>query len=452
MFFIPQQQNETIMKRRQQNTQYQVYASHIKFLDLSGDDVWFVVISPDNSTVVTSQTGSISAWRLSNGQRVFSVEEQRVTAAPICVLEKDNTVLLATIIKHNVKLYNLQTGHLFQELHDEKLQKHSAMSSPLFVCPLEDHSVLYAGRDNLSSASPLRGWIRAAHLDTGEVVEKLQVNPNNVVHFIGVTEPDMLLLVLSEGAPDLRKGSAVQTKFFKLELWDITQKILFRKLADFPDKVRCYALSSDKCKALTLGNSRFLSNANIFRAEVKVFDLKSGDIIECMLTYPSTIHLMEFIDSNHVITASRDKIVRLWDLERNVTLPSEESEEEAELEIVDLHGCHAICWEKNGIRLVDLQAGRFIQFVNGLQPQMAFVNDSEVILASSGKLHLFDMNQRQRIRQFDGDVYQAGLTNSCFVYKQAQVIAVSCDQRSLCVFDISSGRRIAQLQCEHVRR
>ena len=83
---------------------------------------------------------------------------------------------------------------------------------------------------------------------------------------------------------------------------------------------------------------------------------------------------------------------------------------------------------------------------------MAFVNDSKVILASSGKLHLFDMNQRQRILQFDGDVYQAGLTNSIFVYNQVQLIAVSCDQRSLCAFDISSGRRIAQLQCEHVRR
>lgn len=128
------------------------------------------------------------------------------------------------------------------------------------------------------------------------------------------------------------------------------------------------------------------------------------------------------------------------------------SEEEAELEIVDLNGCHAICWEKNGIRLVNLQAGRVIQFRNGLQPQIAFVNDSEVILASSGKLHRFDINQRQRILQFDGDVYHAGLTNSIFVYKQIQLIALSCDQRSLCVFDISSGRRIAQLQCEQVRR
>ena len=443
------------MKQRQQNTLINVLLGiHViyQIFRLLGDDVWFVVMSPDNSIVVTSQIGSISVWRLSNGKRLFSVEEHGVTPAPICVLEKENIVLLATIIKQNIKLYNLQTGHLFRELHDEKLQKCIATSSTLFLCSLGNHSVLYAGRDSLSSTSPLRGWIRAAHLDTGEVVERLQVNANNTVHFIGVTELDKLLLVLSEGVQDRRKGSAVQTKFFKLELWDITQRILFRKLAGFPDKVRCYALSSDKCKASTLGNSRFLANANVFRAEVKIFDLKSGDVIQRMLTYPSTIHLMEFIDSNHVITASRDKIVRLWDLERNVTASSEEGEEEAELEIVDLNGCHAICWEKNGIRLIDLQAGRFIQFRNGLQPQMAFVNNSEVLLASSGRLHLFDMNQRQRIRQFDGDVYQAGLTNSIFVYKQTQLIAVSSDQRSLCVFDISSGRRIGKMQCEHVRR
>lgn len=410
-----------------------------------------MVISPDNKTVVTSQTGSISAWRLSNGQRFFSVDKHRVTA-PICVFEKGNTGLLATVINQNVKIYNLQTGQLMREIYDSKLQKHNAMSSPLFVCPLEDHSVLYAGTDNLSPASSSRGWIRAANLDTGEVVEKFQVSPNNAVHFIGVTEPDTLLLVLSEGAPNRRKGSAVQMKFFTVELWDITRKVLIRNLADVSDKVRCYALSSNKSKALTLGNSRFLSNANVFRAEVKVFDLKSGDVIERILTYPSTIHLMEFIDYNHVITASRDKIVRLWDLERNTTSASEESEEEAEVEIFDLHGYHAICWEENGVRLVDLQAGHFIQFVNGKQPQIVFVNDNEVIIASSGKLHLFDVNKRQRIRQLEGDVYQAALTSSYFVYKQAQVIAMSCDQTSLYVLDISSGRRIAQLPCERIRR
>ena len=410
-----------------------------------------MVISPDNSTVVTSKFGSLSAWRLSTGQRVFSVEEHR-TVAPICVLKKDNTILLATIINQHIKLYNLQTGNLIKEIYDSRLQKESAMSSPLFLSSLDDHSVLYAGRDNLSTAASSRSWIRAAHLDTGEVEEKMQVHPGHTVHFIGVTGSDMLLLVMSEGAPNLRKGSAVQTKFFTLELWDVPKKSLLRKLADLSDKVRCYALSSNKSKALILGNSRFLANANVFRAEVKMFDLESGEIIERMLTYPSTIHLMEFVDFNHVITASRDKIVRLWDLERIVSSPSEETDEDAEVEVVDVFGYHAICWEKNGVRLVDLQQGLFTQFVNGIQPQLIFVKDSEVILVSSGKMHLFDLSRGQFIRRFDGDTCQGGLSNNCFVYKQVQVIAISEDQRSLCVFDISNGRRIAQLQGEHIRR
>lgn len=83
---------------------------------------------------------------------------------------------------------------------------------------------------------------------------------------------------------------------------------------------------------------------------------------------------------------------------------------------------------------------------------MVCVSDSEVILVSSGKIYLFDMNERQFIHQFDGDTCQGGLPNSCFVYKQAQVIAISGDQRSLGVFDISDGKRIDQLECEHIRR
>ena len=325
------------------------------------------------------------------------------------------------------------------------------MLSPLCLCSLEDHSVLYAGRDNLSPASA-RGWIRAAQLDTDEIVEMVQISSNHTVHFIGVTENGMMLLALSEGAPDLRKGSAVQTTFFTLELWDIKKKILARKLADPSDKVRCYALSTNKAKALTLGNSRFMASANVFRAEIKVFDLFSGEITERMLTYPSTINLMEFIDSNHVITASRDKIVRLWDLERHIPSSSEDIDEEVELEIVGMYGYRAICWEKNAMRLVDLHTGHYIQFANGVQPQLVFVNDSEVILVTAGKMHLFDLNQRQIIRQFDGEVWDAGLTNSCFVYMKDQLVAVSADQSFLHVYDISTGTRTSQMQCEHIRR
>lgn len=62
---------------------------------------------------------------------------------------------------------------------------------------------------------------------------------------------------------------------------------------------------------------------------------------------------MEFIDLNYVIIVLCDKIVWVWDLERNVILFSEVSEEEVELEIVDLNGCYVICWEKNGICLVN---------------------------------------------------------------------------------------------------
>lgn len=430
-----------------------VHSSRFSFYScgLLGDDVWFVTITPDNSTVVTSKPGSISAWRLSTGQRVFLFEKLTVVA-PICVFKGYNTVVLVTIFNQHIKLFDLHTGNQIKEIYDDMLPKESATSLPVILCSLDDHNVLYTSRGTLSGVASSRSWIRAANLDTGKVEVKMQIGPGFTVQFIGVTAFDTLLLVMREGEPDSRKGSAVQTKFFILELWNVSKKVLIRKLVDLSEKVRCYALSSDKSKALTLGNSRFLPNANVFRAELKVFDLESGDITAQMLTYPSTIHLVEFVDFNHVITASRDKIVRLWDLERNVSSPEDENDEEGEVEVVSVFGYQAICWEKNGVRLIDFQEGNFIQFINGIQPQVVCVSDSEVILVSSGKIYLFDMNERQFIHQFDGDTCQGGLPNSCFVYKQAQVIAISGDQRSLGVFDISDGKRIDQLECEHIRR
>lgn len=416
-----------------------------------GEDVWFVVISPDNSIVVTSRVGSISVWRLSNGQRVFSLAQDQMFASPVCIVEKENPNLLATIIASTIRLYDLQTGHLLREIQDRKLKTCSPMMSTLCLCPLEDQSVLYPGRDNVSRSSE-KGWIRAAHLDSGEVVEMTLVNSNQTVNFIGVTITGMVFLALSEGAANSRKGSAVKTTFFTLELWDISNKVLARTLADISDKVRCYALSTNKSKALALGNTRFLPSANVFRAEIKVFDLMSSEVIERTLTYPSSINLMQFIGSNHIITASRDKIVRLWDLDRNIPSSSEEHDEDVEVEIVDMYGYKAICWEKTSVCLVDLRAGEYIRFIKGLLPQMVFVNDNEVILVTDGKMHLFDLTRRQRIRQFDGNVWTSGLTNGCFVCMKHHVVAVPSDQCGLCVYDINTGRRTSHMQCKDIRR
>lgn len=422
--------------------------NRIFYLDITGEDVWYVVLSPDNSLVVTSRIGSLSAWRLSNGQRVFSVKHEYRTAAPICVLEKEKTALLATIISTKIKFHDLHTGRLMLETQDSKLPQHGAMRAPLCLCPLEDHSVLYASGDKLSPAS----WIRKANVYTNEVLELIKISSNHTVHYIGVTNSGMVLLALSEGAPNMRKGSAVQTTFFTLELWDIKNNVLVRRLADPSNKVRCYALSADKSKALTLGNSRFLASANVFQAEIKVFDLATEDITERTFAYPSSIHLMVFIDPNHVITASRDKIVRLWDLDRHFPSNSENIDEEDEVEIVDMYGYRAICWEKNALRVVDLQAGQYIKFANGVKPQLVFVTHSEVILMSAGKMHLFDLNQRQRIRQFDGDVWDEGLPSGCFVCMEDKAVAVSSDQSCLRVYDIHTGKVISEMQCEQIRR
>lgn len=410
-----------------------------------------MVISPDNSIVVTSRVGSISVWRLSNGQRVFSLAQEQMFASPVCIIEKENPNLLATIIASTIRLYDLQTGHLLREIQDRKLKTSSPMMSTLSLCPLEGQSVLYSGKDNVSRSSE-KGWIRAAHLDSGEVVEMTLVNSNQTVNFIGVTITGMVFLALSEGAANSRKGSAVKTTFFTLELWDISNKVLARTLADISDKVRCYALSTNKSKALALGNTRFLPSANVFRAEIKVFDLISSEVIERTLTYPSSINLMQFIGSNHIITASRDKIVRLWDLDRNIPSSSEEHDEDVEVEIVDMCGYKAICWEKTSVYLVDLRAGEYIRFIKGLLPQMVFVNDNEVILVTDGKMHLFDLTRRQRIRQFDGNVWTSGLTNGCFVCMKHHVVAVSSDQCGLCVYDINTGRRTSHMQCKDIRR
>ncbi|XP_068711765.1 NACHT domain- and WD repeat-containing protein 1-like isoform X2 [Montipora foliosa] len=433
-------------------TVWNVYSGRlVRTLEGVGEDVWFVAISPDNSLLVVSGSSAISVWRLSNGQRVFSVSQEHMpTAAPICVLEKENTALLGTIQDSCIKFFDLQTGRITLEITDSNLVTSGGNSSPLCLCSMVDQTVLYASRSNLASAA---GWVRQANLNTKEVRDVVQVSAGHFVHFMGVTKTAMLLLALSEGSPNSRRGSAVQTTFFTLELWDLNTNVLVRILVDPSSKVRCYALSMDNSKALTLGNPRFLASANVFQAEIKIFDLISGEVTQWILMYPSSIHLIQFIDTNHVLSASRDKIVRLWDLDRCVpTSASDESEEEIELEIVDMCGYRAVCWEKDALRVVDLQAGHSFRFVNGVKPQIALVNDSEAIIVSSGKMHLFDINQSQMIREFEGDIWDEGLTNAFFIHVKHEVVAVNSDQRSLSVYDMRTGQKTSEMHCEHIRR
>ena len=174
-----------------------VHSSRSSFYScgLLGDDVWFVTITPDNSTVVTSKPGSISAWRLSTGQRVFLLEKLTVVA-PICVFKGYNTVVLVTIFNQHIKLFDLHTGNQIKEIYDDMLPKESAMSLPVILCSLDDHNVLYTSRGTLSGVASSRSWIRAANLDTGKVEVKMQIGPGFTVQFIGVTAFDTLLLVM----------------------------------------------------------------------------------------------------------------------------------------------------------------------------------------------------------------------------------------------------------------
>lgn len=399
--------------------------------------------------MITSAISSISVWRLINGQRTFSLsQDHMLNAAPICVLEKEKKILMAAFIKSSIRLHDLQTGSLALEIDDST--KSVGISCSLCLCPMEDQSVLYATTSNLA---PTTTWVRQANLYTCEVLDIAPISSSQTVHFIGVTKMNQMLLALSEGSPNTRKESAIQT-FFTLELWDLKKKILVHQLVEPSNKVQCFALSMDKCKALTLGNSRFLASANVFHAEIKIFDLVSGEVIQRMLKYPSSIHLVQFIDSNHVITASRDKIVRLWDVER-CALPSaieELKEEQTEVEIVGMYGHRAVCWEKDALRVVDLEAGHFIHFVNGVKPQIVFVNDNKAILVSCGKMYLFDLNKNQVIVQFEGDIWDEGLANGCFIHMMQEIVAVNSDQKSLCVYDMHSGLKISQMKCEHIRR
>lgn len=399
-------------------------------------------MSDDNTTLVASDFGCISAWRISTGQRLFSLTDHRSTA-PVCLVKRRGEVELATVLDGKVVLYNLETGGVTYEFSDKRLKAFNESSSSFYMVATE-REILLAGQDGLRPGSG--GWVRGLDIDTGNVVDKLTLDRNEMIHFIGVAASGTLLLAFSKsgGNDHGRRGSAVQVVFFKLQLWDAKKRTLVSKLTELTDEVRCYALSTDRTKAVTLGHSRFRNTGSVFQGEIKIFDLLSLQVQKCLLRYPSSINFIAYTDYNHMITASRDKLVRVWDLERNELNLSDEQQER---EILCFFKHRVTFSEDTAINTVDFDTGDMVRFVNGVQAQVYPVDAGRVVVVSASELFLFDLVAKKMVLQFQGKT-QGSLIKTCFMYDTTNLIAVGKGQQYLQVYDVSTGKLLERLTAD----
>jgi WD40 repeat protein len=405
-----------------------------------GENSLSINISADNSVVAASSQGCVCAWQVSTGQRLFFIEGHD-TQAPVSFIKKNDVSVMATIIGNSIKLYSLKTRKRIQEFVDVELQNSSTKDngSSLFSFKTSLYYMVKDGAEVPGSS------VRVLDISTGVMEDVLKFDGMKGVSLVGISAYGTLLI--SQGEPmgtqssraNVRqKGGAV------IELWDHTKNKRLRCLNNPDDNMHCYAMSSDKTNVVTLNDPQFLSSANVFQGLIKVFNLQTDDVKECTLRFPSSIHLIRYVDFNHFISSSRDKLVRVWDLTRN--LAAQETQDD-ELEIVDSFGDKIVFAQQVKVGCVDIRSGHRVLFVNGHAPQLVFLNKTQAVVTNGENMFLFDLMQRKLICKFQGET-RSDCQRSLFVCNESEVVAMSLDGKSLNIYDAKSGNEIAQLKSD----
>lgn len=369
----------------------------------------------------------MSAWQISTGQRLFFIKGGD-TLIRVCFIEYNGTSALATIIGTSIKLYSLKTRKQVQEFIDVQLD---GSSSSLFSLQSSLYYMVKNGSEGAGSC------VRVLDVSTGDMQNVLTFDSHACL--VGVSAYDTLLIL--QGGPPMGRRSSNQ-KSGVLELWNHTLNKKLRCLNDSDDKMNCYVMSSDKRSVVTLNCVHFLSSANVFQGLIKIFSLNTEDVKECTLRFPSSIHFIRYVDFNHFISSSKDKIVRVWDLSRN---QDSHETQDGELEIVNSNGNKTVFVQQSKVGFIDVRSGHKVLFTNGRAPQLDFLNENKAVITNGEDFFLFDLKERKMILKFEGKT-RSDCIHSFFVFNPSEVIAISLDSKSLNIYDVSSGNEIAQLK------
>ncbi|XP_032230654.2 NACHT domain- and WD repeat-containing protein 1 isoform X2 [Nematostella vectensis] len=416
----------------------------VRSIEKAGENISSVLVAKDNTLIVSTCPGCVSAWRVSTGQRIFRIDTNG-DCAPITTVTHGNESHLVTVVASSIRIIDLETGAIIQEFRDEKLRPEIGAHMTMGTT---GSRLLYTGLRLEEDSGRL---IRALDLKSGYIstVLRLDESVTSMEDLIGITADGSLLLSKSRGGNQRqRTQSAGQALTFILELWSLEKQSRMRTICNHGDRVRCFSLSSDKKNLIALCDSRFQDSTNVFRGKVKIVDLASGDSTDSYLSYPSNINFISYIDGNHFISSSNDKLLRIWDLKRNQASTENPTEVEIyEREIVSSRD-DLVTFNGSGMTgILNAHTGSEIRFVNGSTPQMLIVDVARVIIADDDKMFLYDLENRAKVLDFAGATRPDNL-RCFFVCKQSLLVCIAQDRKSMDVYDVVSGNKLSHLMAQ----
>ena len=289
-------------------------------------------MSTKGDIIVVSRLGIIKAWLVSNGQPLFEIRGHD-ELAPISFCEYKQEEVLAVYRSNNVLLIELENGEILKT-YVTATSKYVNRSSKIFLSSLGGVCMV-VHKNEVSETEEHSLLVEVFHISSQDKHEIFHLKTENDIMSLDVVVSNQILVTyvgLGEDLdktrkPTFRPSVASSWQKMSLELWDMKAMKPTSQLTTADDSVRCSCVTPRRDEVIMLCNMSFIETASEYVCFVKIYSVPDRKSFQLPLSFPSGIVSMCGLGFTCIISASADKIIRVWDLERSIDFESRTQEQ-----------------------------------------------------------------------------------------------------------------------------
>jgi len=216
---------------------------------------------------------------------------------------------------------------------------------------------------------------------------------------------------------------------------------LLRTLLGHSSEVNAVAVTADGCHVVSASNDK----------TVKVWDLQSGQLLRTLVGHSSWVTAVAVTaDGCHVVSGSSDNTLKVWDLESGQLLRTlvGHSSKVASVAVV-VGECHVISASADRtLKVWDLHSGQLLRTIEGHASSIngvAVTPDGQNAVSGSADktLKVWDLHSGQLIRTIEG---HASFVNGVAITLDGQRVVSASADKTLKVWDLQSGQLIRTIE------
>ncbi|XP_065054750.1 NACHT domain- and WD repeat-containing protein 1-like isoform X2 [Rhopilema esculentum] len=309
--------------------------------------VTYSCLTAKGEILIISRFGIIKAWLLSTGQTLLDIKGHDETS-PISTCLFNGQEALAAFYSETLTIINLENGEILKE-YTTKLQDCSEKPTKIMLSSWNEKCLVV--HKDLIKEEQFSMLLELFDISPELKHDLFRIKVDHDIMSLEIVSCNQILVtsaVLEDGLntsrrPSARPSVASNWQKMSLELWDIRTMKMKTTLASENEFVRCSCITPDRNEVILLCNTNFIETACEFMGFIKIHSVVDGSSVKMPLSYPSSITSVCGTGFRCIVTASLDKIIRVWDLERSLDKNTDARK------ISSQSAAHTVCWVGNAV-------------------------------------------------------------------------------------------------------